>query len=190
MKAHITFIGEFNIPKNLPHSSPKEGVDIGDWNWDIFNDEVSVFVNPETGYSSLRLSSNHGVTDIWEWMEHDDYYRVPDRCRADFDGARRALNAVVGINFPACDVIHIESTIGHFKTLEDYDYARGIILPLMWAVERFLEVPHENVVRKSAKVEQASTWLANLETALRSVIDMDDPCRNPIHPDGTKGYLV
>jgi hypothetical protein len=190
MKAIIDYLGDFTIPKKLPHAWPEKGVDTQNCDRRVFDDAVFVIDHPKHRRSALRLSSNHGVTDIWDWVEYADHFTIPKNGRAWYNGARNALNAVCGIEFPECTVTKVESTIGHFRNLEDYDRARGIILPLMRAVERFIEVPHNNDWGYSAKVAQANTWLANLENALRPVIDMNDPCRNPIHADGTKGYLA
>jgi hypothetical protein len=178
MKANIVYSDPFRIPKLLPHRSPSDG-DGEIRQDDIFNDSVGV----EEG--KLILRSCCGKTTFHDWIEDEVCFFVA--IFATYDGARRAFNAVWGIEFPECVVTGIESTLGKFLTLEDYDYARVTSMSVMKNVERFLKATHSTNPRAEA---QARMWLMQLEDALRPVIDMDDPCRNPIHPDGSKGYLA
>ena len=166
MKAKIVYSTEFIIPKILPHA---ELASAG--NEEIFGDSVD--------YSNMgiTLKSNHGETHFWNYRVEQDYFVIPADTMATYKGARRALNAVWGIEFPECVVTNVESTIGRFETLEDYDRARTLSLPVMKYVERFLKEKHSSDVETSTL---AIVRIVSLERALSRVIDMDDPCRNPI----------
>jgi hypothetical protein len=186
MKASIVYSRGFRIPKVLPHCSPRDN-DEGENQDNIFNDEVFVHQVPGSG-QVLRLMSRCGCTDFRDWDEEEnEHFYIYGDCWAKYDGARGALNAVWGIEFPECTVTDIESSLGKFDTLEDYDYARTVSMPVIKNVERFIRASHSLNPRIA---EQAKLWLANMENALRPVIDMDDPCRNPIHSDGSKGYIA
>jgi hypothetical protein len=180
MKANIVYSTEFRIPKTLPHAGPPEGTDPENWDYNIFNDCLNIKGN------FLVLTSNCGQTLFRGWKEEVDCFLIPLGCFIEYEGARRALSAVAGIEFPECVVTNVESSLGKFLTLEDYDYARVTSMPVMKNVVRFLKATHSTNPRAEA---EARMWLMHLEDALRSVIDMDDPYRNPIHSDGSKGWL-
>ncbi len=136
MKANIIFKSDLFIPKMLPHQEAEESDD-------IFGDNVGPTKHDVYG-DVLCLSSNHGSTYFWEWRDEGDHYIVPADSRAFYEGARNALNAVWGITFPSCEVTQVQSTIGHFETLYDYEQARRLVLPFMKNVERFLAAQHNS----------------------------------------------
>ncbi|MES2985956.1 MAG: hypothetical protein V4686_02410 [Patescibacteria group bacterium] len=177
MKAKLNYLDSFTIPTNLPHAE-------GDTCHDILGDSVGIC--EKHGVKMLCLSSNKGSTFFHSWRDAGDHYIIPADTTAEYEGAYHALNAVWGIKFPDCDVSYIESTIGNYNKLADYEKARRLILPIVRNFQRFTEVKRRN--QEDAAHDQAVTWLAGLESAVGTVIDLND-CGNPLHPDGTVGRI-
>jgi hypothetical protein len=173
MKANIKFASSFIIPKTLPHADDGQNDD------PIFCDDVCITVE------GLVLLSNCGSTCFREWTEEGDHFIIPADISAQYCGAFAAMNSVWGITFPECEITDIESTIGRFATLEDYITARNLVLPVMRNVARFLKARH---CSEEDCVKQADEWLNRLKSGLAPVIQLDTP-GNPIHADGTTGWL-
>ena len=174
MKALVSYRNPFSITKTLPHA------DVGDdSNSDILGDDVT-FIE-----GKLILSSRCGTTTFEYWEDMGDHYVVSGT--ASYDGAWHALNAIWGIEFAECEITKIESSIGAFDTKEDYEFARRTTLVIKWYVEHFSHARHDT--HKPQKVQQAEAWLENFEEALGDVIDLNDPCRCPVHHDGHRGYI-
>ncbi len=117
MRANILFKQGFTIPKNLPHRCPTAEGEATD---NIFGDWVA----PSSDGAALVLGSRRGSTRFDSFSDEGNRYVVPAGTRASFEGARQALNAVTGVEFPECEVTEVNSTLGWFPTLEDYDSAR------------------------------------------------------------------
>lgn len=160
MKATIIYTAGFTIPKNLPHAQ-------GDKDDQIFGDSISV------RDECLQLDSNRGNTKFYSWIEKEDHYEIPFETYTTYNGAWRALNAVQGITFPECMVGQIESTYGRYQTLADYEFARNILDPLKHALVRSLG---------DRATPADKTWLTRVEPAIGQILDLNDPCRNPIIP--------
>jgi len=179
MKAEITYLGEFTIPKMLLHDA-RVGANDEYRDQRVFSDQVRVYTKPDSCVKVLRLSSHCGVTDFEQWTEKDDHFVIPENCPAKFDGARNAYNAVSGIIFPGCVVTNIKSTLGSFETFEDYDRARDLSLRVVRAVERAFRESHSP---NQSIAKLANHWLGDFREVLNSVIGTE------FHVDGSKGYL-
>lgn len=178
MKATLKFAAAVIITKTLPHEA-------GDKPSDFYWDSVGVVEG------QLVLGSKCGSTSFSNWEDKDDHYVVPATARVAYEGARNALNAVWGVEFPTCEVTEVESTIGRFENLEDYDEARRLVLPLMRNVEAFLRDRHDTHDGRGgqyipgsaqARREQAEEWLRRATEALGTIIRLDD-CGNPRHAE-------
>lgn len=112
MKAKIKFMGEFEIPKNLPHAA-------GESPDDIFGDSVVA----DGGYLDLRSNCGHTAI-LCSWDDMGDHYMIHAGAPAIYEGAFGALNEIQGIDFPACEITDIESSYGQFRTLRGYKVAR------------------------------------------------------------------
>lgn len=121
MKTTIKYLAGFSIPKVLPHAGPTDDQDQSNWNWDIFNDEVTITDQ------RLYLSSNRGETifPAGSWIDNSDHYTIVANTVAEYDGAYAALNSIWGIKFPECTVGEVESRYGNFPTVQDYQAARA-----------------------------------------------------------------
>ncbi len=159
MKAVIRYSVEFTIPKLLPHAKCEENDNT------IFRDTVGV----RDGY--LQLDSHCGNTRFQSWTENEDSYIIPSWGYAHYDGAWGAMNAVWGITFPECKVGQIESSYGKYQTLAHYEFARNILDPLKRALVRSLG-------ERATPGEKKR--LANVEPTIGQILDLNDPCRNPI----------
>ncbi len=160
---------------------------------------VTMSVPPNTMSTAMSCVCHrmHGSAYFWEWRDEGDHYIVPADSRAFYEGARNALNAVWGITFPSCEVTQVQSTIGHFETLYDYEQARRLCLPFMKNVERFLAAQHNSSDSSGGclcegigqeRVNQAGSWLKRATAAISTVIDLEN-CGNPIGIDGGRGWM-
>jgi len=178
MKAQLKFKTEFTIPKCLYHAGPGPETNTEEWS-DICNDYISVHEG------KLFLSSSCGSTTFISFEETQDGYTVFGNTVCSYEGAWGALNAVHGIKFPECEVGCIESTLGRYETLEDYELARKLILPLIKNLQRFLPARRDS---KPRTADQATSWVTRLEERLGQVIALDD-CGNPINEAGSTSWI-
>lgn len=109
MKTKISYTSPFLIPHTLPHA---EGGDSPE----IFGDYVI-----ETA-EGLSLRSNCGATTFTSYTHTEEGWVV--RGEGDYDGAHGAINAVWGVEFPPCEFGEVESSWGHFPTMESYELER------------------------------------------------------------------
>lgn len=104
---------------------------------------------------------------------------------AEYDGAFRALDARQDIDFPECEITEIRSTLGYFKTVEEYGWAREFLLPCyrgIWEIFEGFKSLKEHIGRPSDIYNgtlRDLEYLAQTQKMARRVLKLFDSYAEP-----------
>lgn len=129
MTVQVRYMEELRILRDLPHSPEANP---GREDEPIFTDSV------KAENFLLELRSRHGRTTFGHYLIQDRTFIIPAGTTAEYEGAFNAFNKVWSIQFPAVETWAVQSTLGDFHNLEEYEMARDIILPLKRRVQMLL----------------------------------------------------